>query len=378
MCRISSRSLSIPTSRPSASITGQRADTGAHEIARGIAQQRVRSRGSRRLGHDLAHSELRRELHVVQHVQPEDVLARTRFENVDRPPRGATACARRRRAPGDSGRPCAAAREARRSAVPTDRAHRHHRRRARSVPAPRRWRRRAPERFRCDSARCTRGRSARRDLRRVPRRFAREGLRARRSTPVTASRSTSAQIPSDNARCSSGITTRSARNSSVSLIAWSRSSSTKSFGRRAIPIPAFSNASSFSAAVPAEPGDDRARVSHATSGGRRLPRDESDHGLLHTIVNEARGLLLVRAADLTHHRDGLRLRIVLERLEHVDEARAVDRVTADPDTGRLADAGARELVHHFVGERARAAHHADSSRCADATGDDARPCSRRA
>ena len=92
--------------------------------------------------------------------------------------------------------------------------------------------------------------------------------------------------PSGSARCSSGITHAIRSEQLRQPHSRLRSSSTKSFGRRATPMPAFSNASSFSAAVPAEPGDDRAGVSHAASRRRRLARDESDDRLLHAIVHE--------------------------------------------------------------------------------------------
>src|SRR5439155_2219936 len=46
------------------------------------------------------------------------------------------------------------------------------------------------------------------------------------------------------------------------------------------------------------PGDDRARMAHAATGGGGLTRDEPDDGLGHRPLHELGGLLLVRAADL--------------------------------------------------------------------------------
>ena len=51
------------------------------------------------------------------------------------------------------------------------------------------------------------------------------------------------------------------------------------------------------------------------------------------------------AADLADHEDGLGVGVVVEEPERVDEAGADDRVAADADAGRLADAELRELVH---------------------------------
>src|ERR1019366_7580613 len=117
-------------------------------------------------------------------------------------------------------------------------------------------------------------------------------------------------------------------------------------------------------------GNDRARVAHPAARRCGLSGDESDDGLRHVLLDERRGLLLVGAADLAHHRDGLRLRILLERGEAVDEIRAVDGIAADSDARRLPDAGARELVDDLIGERARTAHDADVALRADPTGDD--------
>jgi hypothetical protein len=65
----------------------------------------------------------------------------------------------------------------------------------------------------------------------------------------------------------------------------------------------------------------------------------------------SRGLLLIRATDFTHHHDGPGFGVPLERLEAVDEGRAIDGIAADADAGGLADAGLGELVDELVGER---------------------------
>src|SRR5262245_4032602 len=57
------------------------------------------------------------------------------------------------------------------------------------------------------------------------------------------------------------------------------------------------------------PGDDRARVTHAATRWCRLAGDESDYRLLHVLLHEDCRVLFVGAADLAHHRHGLRRRI---------------------------------------------------------------------
>ena len=49
-----------------------------------------------------------------------------------------------------------------------------------------------------------------------------------------------------------------------------------------------------------------------------------------------RGFFLCGPADLPHHQDRFRLRVLLESLEQIDEVRADDRVTAQPNARRLA------------------------------------------
>src|SRR6185295_11246902 len=106
-----------------------------------------------------------------------------------------------------------------------------------------------------------------------------------------------------------------------------------------------------------------ARVTHAAPRRRRLARDEADDRLGHVLLHEHRGFLLIRAADFAHHRDCVRVRILFERTETIDEVRAIDRVPTDTGLG--------EEVHDFICERARTAHHANVAGFADAARDDA-------
>src|SRR5262245_11008865 len=100
--------------------------------------------------------------------------------------------------------------------------------------------------------------------------------------------------------------------------------------------------------------DDGAGMAHAPAGRRRLPADEADHGLRDVGLDEGRGFLLGRAADLADHHDRFRLRIGLEEAQHVDEARAVHGIAADAHAGGLDQAALGQLMDHLVRERAAA------------------------
>ena len=79
-------------------------------------------------------------------------------------------------------------------------------------------------------------------------------------------------------------------------------------------------------------------------------------------LEELGRLLLGIAADLADHDDGLGLRVGQEHLQAVDEVGAVDRIAADADAGRLAEAGGGGLGHRLVGEGAGARDDADLAR----------------
>src|SRR5882724_2184253 len=100
-------------------------------------------------------------------------------------------------------------------------------------------------------------------------------------------------------------------------------------------------------------------MAHALARRRRDAGDEADDGLLHVRLHPARGILLVRAADLAHHDHRFGLRVVVEHLQNVDVLDAVDRIAADADAGGLAEAELGELADGFISERAGARHDAD-------------------
>ena len=65
------------------------------------------------------------------------------------------------------------------------------------------------------------------------------------------------------------------------------------------------------------------------------------------------GFFFGGSADLADHHHGLCFGIVLERLEAIDERRAGNRIAADADTRRDADALLLQLVQRLVRQGAR-------------------------
>jgi hypothetical protein len=117
------------------------------------------------------------------------------------------------------------------------------------------------------------------------------------------------------------------------------------------------------------PSDDGASVAHAAAWRGSDACNEAHHGLLRVPVRlkPLRGFLLRLAADLADHNDALRLGVVREALEHVDEVGAVKGVATDADARGLSEPGVRRLVDSLVRERARTGDDADLARVVDVT-----------
>ena len=79
-----------------------------------------------------------------------------------------------------------------------------------------------------------------------------------------------------------------------------------------------------------------------------------DHRLLHVLLDVRGRRLFGVAADLADHDDGVRIRILVEQPQRIDEIGADDRVAADADAGRLPDPEVRQLPDRFIRQRARA------------------------
>ena len=144
-----------------------------------------------------------------------------------------------------------------------------------------------------------------------------------------------------------------------------------SAGLRVTLMPHSSITASFSCRRALAAGDDRARMAHALARRRGHAGDEADHRLSHVGLDPARAVFLVGAADLADHDHRFGLRIVVEHLHHVEVLQAVDRVAADADARRLAEAELHQLADRFVGQRARARHHADAALLVDVARHDA-------
>src|SRR5262249_45406261 len=119
-------------------------------------------------------------------------------------------------------------------------------------------------------------------------------------------------------------------------------------------------------------GNDRACVAHALAGRRGLSGDEGGNRLvLHILSDPAGGLLFALAADLADEKDGAGARIARESFQTVDKVEALDRIAADSDRGRLAQAEAGQLVDRFIGQGPRTGDHADLAGFMDVAGHDA-------
>ena len=107
----------------------------------------------------------------------------------------------------------------------------------------------------------------------------------------------------------------------------------------------------------------RRRLTACDEGGNRL--------VLHVLLNPLRSVLFRRAADLTDHQNSVGVRIILEKLQSVDEVRSLDGVAADADRRRLADARVRELEGSLIRQGAGARDDADMTGLADRSRRDA-------
>ena len=86
--------------------------------------------------------------------------------------------------------------------------------------------------------------------------------------------------------------------------------------------------------------------------GAREPAMKPTTGLVTYSLMNSQAFFFGVATDFTDHDDLFAFRVVLEQLQAVDEVGAVDGVTADTDTGALAQAALRGLVNRFVGQGA--------------------------
>src|SRR5260221_9230877 len=101
-------------------------------------------------------------------------------------------------------------------------------------------------------------------------------------------------------------------------------------------------------------------MAHALARRGGAPRDERHDWLAHG-ARVGGGVLLVTATNLTTDYDGVRRVVRLKEAQAIHERRADDRVAANTDAARLADARLREERHHFVGQCSGTRDEADAA-----------------
>src|SRR5262245_54678645 len=79
------------------------------------------------------------------------------------------------------------------------------------------------------------------------------------------------------------------------------------------------------------------------------------------FLSEDASFGFLRAADLTDHQHGIRLGILLESFEDIAMRRTVDRIAADTDRRRDADAEFLQLRGGLVAESSRTADDANAT-----------------
>ena len=109
-------------------------------------------------------------------------------------------------------------------------------------------------------------------------------------------------------------------------------------------------------------------MAHALAFRRRYTSNETGNRLfLFLFLVELRGIGFSAAADFADHQDTFGFRVFEEHLQAIDKVGAVDRVTADTDTGGLTQTIGSRLVHSFVCQGAGAGYDADLAALVDVT-----------
>ena len=137
-------------------------------------------------------------------------------------------------------------------------------------------------------------------------------------------------------------------------------------------MPAASRAATFSAAVPLPPEMIAPAWPMRLPGGAVRPAMKAATGLVTCSLMYSAAFFLGGAADLADHQDRLpSAGSPWNSRSSVDERGADDRVAAQPDAGRLAQAQVGQLPDGLVGQRAAAADDADGPGLVDVAGHDA-------
>mmetsp|Transcript_22665 Transcript_22665/g.65266 ORF Transcript_22665/g.65266 Transcript_22665/m.65266 type:complete len:351 (-) Transcript_22665:195-1247(-) len=110
-------------------------------------------------------------------------------------------------------------------------------------------------------------------------------------------------------------------------------------------------------------GDDGTGVAHSPSGRSRHAGNETNNRLVGVAVllQPLRGILLGRTTDFADHDDTLRLRVVGETLQTIDEIRSIKGISSNADASGLSKSGDGGLMDGLVREGSRSADHANLS-----------------
>ena len=100
-------------------------------------------------------------------------------------------------------------------------------------------------------------------------------------------------------------------------------------------------------------------MAHPFARRRGDSGDVANDRLGDMIGNELGRIFFGRTTDFTHHDDALGIRVFLEQAQAINEVHPVDRVSADPDAGRLAKACLSGLENRFIGQGSRTRHDTD-------------------
>jgi len=108
-------------------------------------------------------------------------------------------------------------------------------------------------------------------------------------------------------------------------------------------------------------------VTHSPAWRRRDTSNEADNWLASSVVllQEVGSILLGRTTNLTNHDDSVRLFVLEENLQAVDEVGSREGITADSDDERLSKTGLSGLVDGFVGESTGTRNNADATALVD-------------
>jgi hypothetical protein len=117
-------------------------------------------------------------------------------------------------------------------------------------------------------------------------------------------------------------------------------------------------------------GYDGTSVTHASSRRSTGTGDETDDRLVAVaeLLEPLGGVLLGLATDLSDHDDALRLRVIGEALQAVDEVGAIERISSDADASGLSKTNISGLGNSLVSQGSGSRDNSDLSSLVDVSG----------